>query len=176
MADVGCSRELSGRVSGCGSSGDSGGGGSGRAGGKHLALKELTVRERWKCTGTRLELPGDWEIDGLGMIQPQHFLEIPKVESLFKTPNRYLYYLSKKLEGKVDELLNGSSSTFIPDKFLRPIVANIAVELYGKNDVNALNINSRMAIARKLRYEYAATVKQISRMLYLNADILKGFI
>lgn len=142
---------------------------------KYRTLRELTVRERWRCTGTRLELPGHWEIDERGMILPCHFLEIQKVESLFKTPNRYLYFLSKKLEGKVDELLSGNSGTFIPDKFLRPIVSNIARELYGKNDVNELNFNARIAIARRLRYEYAATVKQISRMLYLNAETLKGF-
>lgn len=143
---------------------------------EYRKLGDLTVRERWKYLGSRTPLPPDWVIDKNGMILPQNFLQLREVEELFKTPSRYLYFLSKKLEGKVDELLSGGHSTFIPDKFLRPIVSRIALEMYGSGDLNTLGINARMAIARKLRYEYAATVKQISRMLYLNADVLKGYI
>lgn len=139
-------------------------------------LGDLTVRERWQCLGSRAELPSDWVIDENGMILPWNFLQLREVEVLFKTPNRYLYYLSKKLEGKVDELLSSGHSTFIPDKFLRPIVSRIALEMYGAGDLDSLGVNARMTIARKLRYEYAATVKQISRMLYLNAEVLKGYI
>jgi len=139
-------------------------------------LGDLTVRERWQCLGSRAELPSDWVIDENGMILPWNFLQLREVEVLFKTPNRYLYYLSKKLEGKIDELLSSGHSTFIPDKFLRPIVSRIALEMYGAGDLDSLGVNARMTIARKLRYEYAATVKQISRMLYLNADVLKGYI
>jgi len=147
--------------------------------GRHLQyrkLGDLTVRERWQCLGSRAELPSDWVIDENGMILPWNFLQLHEVEELFKTPNRYLYYLSKKLEGKVDELLSSGHSTFIPDKFLRPIVTRIAFEMYGTGDLDSLGINARLAIARKLRYEYAATVKQISRMLYLNVEVLKGYV
>lgn len=139
-------------------------------------LGDLTVRERWKCLGSRMNFPQSWTLDDKGMILPQNFLELSKVEALFRTPVRYLYFLSKKLEGKVDDLLNNSTSTFIPYKFLRPIVSRIAQDMYGAKDIDILGVNARMAIARKLKYEYAATVKQISRMLYLNAEILKGFI
>ena len=66
--------------------------------------------------------------------------------------------------------------TFIPDKELRPIVGKIAAELFRTKDIKSLNVNDRLILARKLRREYVSTIKQISRMLYLDAEILKGFI
>ena len=64
------------------------------------------------------------------------------------------------------------SQTFIRDKELRIIVENMA----GKKDIRSLDFNTRIAIGRRLKYEYAASVKQISRMIYLETDILKKFI
>lgn len=139
-------------------------------------LGNLPLRKKWKLLGTRIPLPDNWMVDDSGMILPQCFMDISKVESLFKTPNRYMYFLSRKIEGKIDNLIAGSASTFIPDKFLRPIVGKLAWEMFGISEVNTLKIASRMVLARKLRYEYAASVKQISRMLYLNSEVLNGYL
>ena len=58
----------------------------------------------------------------------------------------------------------------------RHFTKEISRELYGVDDVRSLDVKSRLAIARKLRYDYASTVKQISRMLYLAPDALGGFV
>lgn len=47
---------------------------------------------------------------------------------------------------------------------------------FGENDIKMLGVNSRLMLARKLRYEYASTVKQISRMLHLDMELLKGYV
>lgn len=95
---------------------------------------------------------------------------------VFRTPARYLYFLSKKLEGEMDNYFSFGTLTFLPDKELRVIVGKLALELFGEADLRMLSINSRLMLARKLRYEYASSVKQISRMLHLDAEMLKGFI
>ena len=59
---------------------------------------------------------------------------------------------------------------------MRAIVKKLSLELYGEIDLKILSVNSRLILARKLRYEYAASIKQISRMLHLDAEILKGFV
>ena len=89
---------------------------------------------------------------------------------------RYLYFLSKKLEGELDNYFSFGTQSFLPDKELRVIVGKLALELFGESDLRMLSINSRLKLARKLRYEYASSVKQISRMLHLDAEILKGFV
>ena len=47
---------------------------------------------------------------------------------------------------------------------------------YGKDSVAELDVDARLSIARKLRYSYASTLKQISRMVHLDRTVLEGFI
>ena len=49
-------------------------------------------------------------------------------------------------------------------------------EEFGKDSIAELDVNARLAIARKLRYSYASTIKQISRMVHLDMGALEGFI
>ena len=98
------------------------------------------------------------------------------MEKLFKTPTRYNYFLAKKVEGDIDQELQNGRQTYIIDKDLRPIVQTLAKRLFGEQDPKLLNIDSRLILARKLRYEYYSTPKQISRMLGLSLDILNGYI
>ncbi|MBR4087794.1 MAG: hypothetical protein IKK19_00635 [Bacteroidales bacterium] len=84
--------------------------------------------------------------------------------------------MSKKLEGDIDQFFTMGTRTFVQDKDLRLIVEKLAKEFYGESDIRLLSVNTRLLLARKLRYEYASTVKQISRMLHLDAELLKGFV
>lgn len=140
---------------------------------KISALGTIAARELLK---TRFQIPSDWTVDSKGMINPKHYLDWKKVEQLFISPIRYIYYLSKKLEGKIDMIVSQSNNTFIKDKDLRVIVEHMAAEMFNCPDIRILNVNCRMQIARKLRYEYACTTKQIGRMLHLDQETLKGFI
>ena len=69
-----------------------------------------------------------------------------------------------------------SRKVFIPDKELRQIVRKIAHDTFRTEDVRTLDVKSRLAIAKRLRYDYASTLKQISRMVCLDDDLLKGFV
>lgn len=146
---------------------------------KEIDVKPLSTLSR-RCQrsmlGTRVVLPGDWRIDGKGMICPDSFIDASVIESYFKTPARYSYFLSKKLEGVVEHELESSQRTFIPDIELRKIVRKMVSQDFGKDSITELDVNARLAIARKLRYSYASTLKQISRMVHLDRTALEGFI
>lgn len=138
-------------------------------------LGDLGFNERRRLLKTRTPLPDDWEVDCHGMLVPcKSFLNTTRLENIFKTPIRYNYFLAKKLEGNI-EMAQGHR-TFLPDKELRPVAEQIAMTLFGTSDIKSLNVHSRLRIARELRHGYAATVKQVSRMVYLDTETLKGFI
>ena len=139
-------------------------------------LDSFSQREQRILLGTHQQLPQEWMVDGDGMLDPRCFVDMEFLEKLYRTPGRYLYFLSKKLEGEVDKFFSMGTGTFVQDKDMRGIVCRLAMELFGENDIKMLCINSRLMLARKLRYEYASTVKQISRMLHLNPELLKGYI
>ncbi len=140
-------------------------------------ISDFSKEEVAKILKTKSAIPSDWEMNDEGMLNPRCFVNISFVESLFQTPGKYLYFLSKKLEGQIDLTLeNSSQRKFIPDQELRNIVNQLAADLYNCSNITTLNFNSRIALAKKLKYEYAATAKQISRMLNLDHDSLKGFV
>ena len=140
-------------------------------------ISECTKKDIIKILKTKIELPSNWEFNDSGMLDPRFFLNLHFIESLFQTPGKYLYFLSKKLEGPIDlSIENSSSVNFVQDKELRNIVDNLAGTMYNCKDINSLDVKSRLQIARKLRFDYMSSVKQISRMLNLNVELLKGFV
>lgn len=139
-----------------------------------VSLNDMTQKDARELLGTWVQLPGDWKVDRSGMILPTCFLDVDKLQRLFKSPIKYLYHLSKKLEGKIE--MHGGIRTFIPDKELRKITDTLVREMFGRTDIGQLDFNSRIALARKLRYDYASTLKQISRLLHLEVDALRGFV
>ena len=140
------------------------------------SLSELSCRSLRMLLNTRVSLPGDWRINDKGMLCPDSFIDISVIESCFKTPARYSYFLSKKLEGVIEQELESSQKIFIPDIELREIVRKMIHQDYGKECITELDVNERLSIARKLRYSYASTLKQISRMIHLDSTVLEGFI
>ena len=141
-----------------------------------MRLSEYSKREQRVILNSHIELPQSWRILSDGMLNPIDFVCYNKLEKIFKTPTRYNYFLAKKVEGDIDQELQNGRHTYILDKELRPIVLSLSENMFGISDIKLLNIQNRLTLARKLRYEYFSTPKQISRMLGLPLDFLKGYI
>ena len=110
------------------------------------------------------------------MLDPRDFIEWREVENLFKSPARYLYHLSMKLEGKINLEISQDQRPLIRDKELREITKNLSLESFGESNISRLNAENRLKIARILKRDYASSNKQISRMLHFDTEALKDFI
>lgn len=139
-------------------------------------IKDFSRNELRGLLKSRVSFPDDWSFDDNGMLNPLCFTDINRIERIFKSPARYLFYLVKKLEGKINQTLEEHDRPFVSDKDLRDIASDMAVQTYGSKDIRTLNIKSRLIIARKLKNDYASSTKQLSRVLNLDASILKDFI
>ena len=139
-------------------------------------LSALSRRDQRTMLSTRVVFPDYWKINDKGMICPDSFLDVGVIESYFKTSVRYSYFLARKLEGIVERELESSQKIFIPDNELRVIVRKMVIQDYGKDSVRDLDLKARLSIARKLRYNYASTIKQIARMTYLDKSALESFL
>ena len=115
-------------------------------------------------------------MDSNQMLDPHDFTEWRDVENLFKSPARYLYHLSMKLEGKINLEIAQGQKSLIRDKELRELTSSLCLESFGHGEVSKLNAENRLKIARILKRDYASNHKQISRMLHLDAKMLKDFV
>ena len=139
-------------------------------------IASFTRREQKEILHSNIVLPGEWIIDTQGMIHPTCFMDISITESYFKSPIRYTYFLSKKLEGTMELELEHAQKTFIPDKEMRQIVKDMIIERYQTADIRQIGIDERLHIARTLKYKYACTKKQICRMVHIEKDAIEGFV
>lgn len=139
-------------------------------------LRTIGIVRQRAMFKTRMTLPDDWKVDHRGMVYPGSFMDFSRIERMFKSPTRYNYFLAKKLEGHVEMQFSQARKSFMPDKELRTVVKKLSLELFGTDQMRSLDVNSRIAIAKRLRYDYASTLKQISRMVYLETDVLSAFI
>ena len=135
---------------------------------KYKKVKELSYREIRQIIKSDLPIPKDWEIDIFGMINPFNFLEIRKVESLFKTSKRYSFYISKKIENKIDlEILgiDNNSRVFLNDSQLREMAQNISQNLFPQKEFANLDRDSKIILSRYLYRNFSSSLKQVSRIL-----------
>ena len=139
-------------------------------------LSDFSVRERRSLLKSRMSLPADWEIDSKGMISPRMFVDINRLEKIFKSPARYSYFLAKKLEGEIEAGMENTRKSFLPDKELRAVTRKLIISRFGDRTEKDLDVKSKLEIAKELRYNYLATIKQVSRMLSLNDELLKKYI
>lgn len=137
-------------------------------------IKDFNAKEQQQLFKTWHKIPENWRVYPNGMIDPRCFLEINTLDKLFKSPIKYLFHLSKKLEGRI-ELIQGTQ-TFIPDKELRKITQQLAMELFSTTSVQQLDFSSKITIARKLRFNHGSTPKQISRIISLDHETITKFI
>ena len=143
---------------------------------KETPISFFTRRQQRILLNTKVIIPDNWTINSSGMINPTSFIDIAKVESLFKTSLRYSYFLAKKLEGIIEHHMGYAQKLFIPDKELRVIVNQIILNNYHTNSIKELGVNQRLEIAKTLKYKYASPLKQISRMIQIDESLLKGFV
>lgn len=139
-------------------------------------ISAYTRREQISILKSNTIVPGNWKVNNVGMLDPSSFIDIEELESFFRTPIKYSYFLAKKLEGVIEHEMMNSQKTFIADKELRIIVAELAKEKFGISDIRELKVNERLSIAKTLRYSYASSIKQISRMTHLERSALEDFI
>ena len=105
-------------------------------------IGERSLKNLKRNLSTRVDIPRDWEIDKSGMINPRCFVDYRIVESIYRSPNRYLYFLSRKLEGKIDMKLSQGVGSFIPDKEMRSITDSLTREMFGLEKRGLLNLKN----------------------------------
>ena len=130
----------------------------------HTALRQIL--------GTRITIPDDILIGPDGMIWPGCYVAYEWVNRLFGSP----YALLKKMNQPIDYQINKDMTEgrlSLPDGEIVAKCRALCNRTYGVDSVAPLDVDRRMEIARRLRIETRASLKQISRVVQLRyKDVL----
>lgn len=134
-------------------------------------IEELPRREKKRYFMDSPEYPGYWTVDGNGMIYPENYTEVAKVEGLFRSVKRYLYYLSSAREAEVN--LTMGHEIRLSDTELRREASGICLESFGTASVGLLTIAQKLQVCKLLRSRFGASYKQLGRVMHLDSDTIK---
>jgi REP element-mobilizing transposase RayT len=111
-----------------------------------------------------------------GLIPPPAFCYFASSEGLFRNARHYFSLISRNIESMKAIAKEIGESVFYTDDDLYSILLEICREHYDAGRPTLLPAQAKLEVARKLHYEYNASVKQISRMLKLNLSLLEGIL
>lgn len=134
-------------------------------------IEELPRRERKRYFIDGPEYPGHWTVDGNGMIYPENYTEVAKVEGLFHSVKRYLYYLSSAREAEVN--LTMGHEIRLSDTELRREASAICLERFGTASVGLLTVAQKLQVCKLLRIRFGASYKQLGRVMHIDSDTIK---
>ena len=135
----------------------------------------LTVKGRAKVLGTNLPVEDSIKmIDG--MIFPGEYVAVDIVHRIFKTCKSYNYFMCRTREDDVDSRGGIISNLSIPIQELRQHRTEICKEMFGKNAMNTLTTQQRIALARAMRRKFNSSPKQIAKACGLIYDEVKNLI
>lgn len=134
--------------------------------------KPMTLRDR-RCfsSGHRADkLDNILVFDGCAL--PPSFCDIEMGEKLFRNPSSYFYKVSRSIESMkfvADEI---KESVFYSDDELFGIICSIARGKYHVHSPSLLDSEGKLQMAKLMKYEYNASLKQIKRMLKLSDGVV----
>ncbi|MBQ3710902.1 MAG: hypothetical protein II891_00705 [Bacteroidales bacterium] len=125
-------------------------------------IGDISLRSQYRITHSRVRLPDNYTITEKGVISPASYVPISFVESLFRTPNRFQYYLSKS--SKARKRLSNEAMPSFRDQIILAGLSDLCYSLYKKNGMKELSEVEKGEILRQLRYRFSADVAQLSRV------------
>lgn len=132
----------------------------------HLARQ---VEKRSLTKSHYLDHAGDvFVLDGY--ISPLCYCKVGEAELFFRNNRQYFYKVSKNIESQRDIAKTIGETIFYTDYDLIDVVTSACRKKYGVRNTAELNRESKIELAKTLRYEYNAGNKQISRLLKISME------
>lgn len=135
-------------------------------------LNDFTVRELRSMFFTRnADLPHTYRfVDGY--VFPVSYCKIEFAESLFMSPNHYFNMLSRQVESyaQISREL-GDLVTYTDDELFTTLVS-LSNKDYNVKKISELDKDQKIALAKKLHFNYNASNKQIKRVLRLDEVVV----
>ena len=133
-----------------------------------------TIKDRRSITHSHIsdDIKGLRILDGI--FTPFSFCNINMGESLFRDAVHYFYLLSKNIESNKEIAKEIGESVSYTEEELYAAISVKCKQNYGTANPSQIPSDSKISIAKIMRYEYNASLKQIQRMLRLDTGVLNS--
>lgn len=128
-----------------------------------VPVETLYIRQQRELLSSKdLRIPkGLSTVDG--DVYPASFVNYRLVESLFLDARQFTMAMFKNVEAQVETALRLGERPSLTDEDLLPVAMRLCEELSGQNTLSALTEAQKNDLARRLKYDYHASNKQVAR-------------
>lgn len=110
------------------------------------------------------------------VVCPLSFCDIGSAMKLFRNESHYFYCVSKNVESMRGIAAQIGESISYNDDELYAIVCNICRRQYSVDKPSLLPATAKVEVARKMRYDYNSSRKQIARILRIDPALVEQFL
>lgn len=135
-------------------------------------LGDMGVNEVRAVCRTRTSLPPDWLIKD-GMILPENYIDIEHVDSLFRSPRSYMYFLSLNKDDEIEKDYGEWNALRLADSELRAERNLKMREWFGAHRLSDVSAPDRMKLAKYLRRKFLCPISQVARVVQLSQEELR---
>lgn len=140
-------------------------------------LGSLSGREQCRALKTNVKLPPEHILCNKGYVLPKCYVPFRFVEALFRTPNRYSYFLKNSSKARKHTEKNAAPS--FRDQIVRPAMTDLILSLLRETSINNLNQVQKAELMRQMQRRFSCDVKQLARTSGLPLteveDLINGF-
>ena len=138
----------------------------------HKRLKNLSARARKRLLHTDEEelIPEDWPILEDGYIPPYAYVDVKRVESIFRTPKRMNYFLMNSSKVKKRAASAGDNLPAFRDQTILAVLPDLCRSLFQRDSFDRLQANERVELVRQIRFRFSADAHQIARVCGLTYE------
>lgn len=129
-------------------------------------VKDLSARARKRLLHTDEDdsLPGDWLVSDDGYILPGSYVDIEKVESIFKTPKRMNFFLVNSSKAKKRLASADDNLPAFRDQTILAVLPDLCRSLFRKESFSELLPEEQVEFVRQIRFRFSAEAHQIARV------------
>lgn len=136
--------------------------------------KPATMRWKREMFHSNLadNIPGFFHVDEY--VSPLFFCKVEIAESLFRNAQHYFSKIARSIESSAPIAKETGESIYYLDSELYSIIAMKCSKEYGCKVPSLIAPEAKIAMAKTMRFEYNASVKQIARILKIDIATIRS--
>ena len=137
-----------------------------------VRVNEMSERKRFRVLKSRLLVPDTYVVDEQGMILISCYVNAEFVEKVFRHPARLMAALSRKIEVDVELRMGVAENVSMTDQEILTQMNDLIMKEFGKESIAQLSMEQRLRLCCLMKRNFRAGVKQISRIVRLDPDVV----
>ena len=128
------------------------------------------IRQRLRTR--KCDLPGHYIINDENMIMPECYVETKLVESIFLSPKRFLYYISRNTDREAELSMGLVRKISFDDSHIKTALLQICTEEFNTDSPDSLDMDEKCRLMIMMKKRYGASAKQLARLTGIGIDFL----